>query len=253
MAEVFTPAGSSDVTSELRDFLQNRGQNYTLKSMEMDPTRYVSSDTAGALAMPLRNLIVVELDPFWYAVHKAKWKSPLGSRLPVTFIENEDGLSETVSVAYADVEVVGRAENFKTYMGASNRELPITFQFRAQGLSGLDRQATIRKEVMDPYRWLDALNYPIESGGVSYPPPTLFVTIGELISMRCIATAISTRFLPAIDPLTYLPMGIDVSVTFVSVADRLGNYNFEGPNRFTPTLEGVDGPETAFGTTKNQY
>jgi hypothetical protein len=70
--------------------------------------------------------------------------------------------------------------------------------------------------------------------------------------MRCVATNISSRFSAEVDPQTYLPIGIDVSVTFVSVAEQLGNYNFEGPLRLNTTLEGVDGPETAFGTTGNQ-
>lgn len=180
---------------------------------------------------PLTSLLHVSIDPTWYAVNRMRWNSPLGDKLPVTFLALDDGITEVSSVEYADTQVIGRAEVYKSYMGTGNREISLLFQFRAQGISGVNLKQTIEKEVIAPARWLDALKYPVIVGALSIAPPPVILVLGELLVLRCIATAVSLRWGPQFDPATMLPLSADVEVTFTAVHESLGEYAFEGPRR----------------------
>lgn len=247
MATVYTPGNESSrdlgFDQYARDhFGINRGAGRDAKGF---PT-----NTAGTSPYPppLASLLQVALDPTWFAMNGRFWHSPLADKLPVTFLALDDGITEASNVEYASTEVIGRAESYKSYTGTSNREVSLLFQFRAQGISGVDLKQTIEKEVVAPARWLDALKYPIIVGDLSIAPPPVILILGELLSMRCIATAVSLRWGPQFDPATLLPLAADVEVTFTAVHESLGAYVFEGPRRFDsfqPTLGLLAGETTS--------
>lgn len=233
-----------------------------------------------AIVTDLGNLFTVRIDPTWR--YRGLWTSPIGTKLSVSFFDFDDGISESASVNYSDTDVIGRAEQIKTYMGTGSREVPLVFKFRAQGLLGGDAGSRVggttlsalsaptaingdgvqardqndgladalNNEVINPAKFLDALKYPLQTeAGVSVGPPRLILTIGQLLTMRCIVTASQLDWKAPFDPDTLLPYGAEVSVTFTSTVERVTGYEFDGPSRWTGTqtqLAGVDGPANPF-------
>ena len=92
----------------------------------------------GSIAGPISDGVYLEIDPNWLDRHPGGWGSPLGAKLPFVFIDLEDGIEESGAVNYADFEIVGRAESYKSFVGAGNREFPLTFKFRVQGVDYTD-------------------------------------------------------------------------------------------------------------------
>ena len=102
-----------------------------------------------------------------------------------------------------------------------------------------DIAGQIDTEVMQPSKFLDALKYPLVTPqGVSVGPPPLLLTIGQLLTMRCIATAVELRSLPPFDPDTLLPYRTEVACTFTSTQQQVGPYNFQGPWRSASVAPG---------------
>lgn len=235
-----------------------------------------------ALVSDLGDLFTVRIDPTWR--YRNLWNSPLGQKLSVQFMDLEDGITESASVAYVDTDIIGRGETLKTYLGTGSREVTLKFRFHAQGLMGLDDNqrvggtnlsaiadplrytsdniqardttsglyAQLDREVMQPAKFLDALKFPLQTDGfVSVGPPRLLLTIGRLLSMRCKVVASQLDWKSPFDPDTMAPYAADVSVTFASTVDRVTEYNFDGPNRWTGitdanVLGGVDGPANPY-------
>lgn len=156
----------------------------------------------------------------------------LGRKCEFTFIDLEEGIQESAGVNYADIDVIGRAEAFKNYVGTANREFSITFKFRAQGLVGDTLAASLNREVVLPAKWIDALKFPItdRSGsggtGISHAPPRCHLRIGQLFTGFVIVTDAQITWMHPFDPDTLLPHGADVSTTLTVVRRRIKNYDF---------------------------
>ena len=190
----------------------------------------------------------IEIDPFWRREHPDGWKgkkitmerdetgwlkeikAEATYRLPFHFIDLEDGLEESAAVNYADNEVIGRAESYKTYMGTANREIPLTFRFQAQGLqeSALDELTMVlRREVVGPALWLEGLKYPwTGDDGLSHAPPRCFLRIGDLFSGTVIATDVQLQWQPPFDAASMLPYGATVPCTFTVVKRVIADFDF---------------------------
>lgn len=251
MAQVLVPGGALDVSGALSQFLSGNGTRRPLAAIgEGDLFEFPPGQ--GATPSPLKHLITVQIDPIWFAQYGNLWKSPLGRLVGITYMDTDSGITESAQAHYADIDVIGRAQVFKTYMGTANREVPLVFHFQAQGISGLNMTETLKNEVINPAKWFDALNFPIDNNGVSLAPPPVILTIGQLLVMRAIVAPVVKWNYP-VDPTTMLPLSCDVECTFIAVDETLGDYNFDGPDRFlSQFLSGVDGTETAFSTTANQ-
>ncbi len=161
----------------------------------------------------------------------------LGRKLVFTFVELEEGIQESAGVNYADIDVIGRAEAFKNYVGNTNREFSITFKFRAQGLKGDNLADALNREVVLPAKWIDALKFAItdRSGsggtGIAHPPPRCILQIGQLFTGFVLVTEAQITWMSPFDPDTLLPYGADVSTTLTVVRRRIQNYNFNTGRR----------------------
>lgn len=157
-------------------------------------------------------------------------------KLNIMFMDEFDsGITESSQPEYVGSKVVGRAEEFKSYAGTSNRELNLKCKFRVQGLESYSSvQAAIEREVLNPAKWLDALKYPIiDDQGIARNPPSVILTIGKLLTMRCIVTKADVSWQAPWDVESMYPFGADVDCTFTSVSAKIGNYSF-GNERFAP-------------------
>lgn len=180
-----------------------------------------------AIVGPISPGTFLLIDPDWIARHPGGWRSPLGPVLPFIFIDLEDGIEESAAVNYADIEVIGRAESYKSFIGAGNREFPLTFKFRAQGAIFSTVALAIQAEVMGPALWLDALKQPfVGEDGLSHAPPPCFLSLGLLFFGRVVATDVQISWQPPFEPLSFLPHGADVTCTFTVVRARIKNYSF---------------------------
>jgi len=155
---------------------------------------------------PLGDLMTVEVDPSWPHVDDFLEGNPIGTKLSFAFVDlDAAGITEDMQPNYADTDVVGRAEQYKTFVGASNREYTLSFKFQAQGYSAApgypfgfnpavvsairdiaaqQQQArpnggnttgrklltsavagVLLKEVINPAMWMEALKHPIIGAG----------------------------------------------------------------------------------------
>jgi hypothetical protein len=193
------------------------------------------------IASRLWNKLLIRIDPTWYDVYQESWEpivaipgvldvDPQG--FAFTFVDLEEGITEQSSVNYADADVVGRAEAYKTFISTGNKEVPITFQIRAQGeaASGLDLKSILLREVVYPARWLDALKYPLKDtkAKLTIAPPPCILQIGSLFIGRVIATDVQLQWMPPFDPDTLLPHGCEAQCTFTVVRRIVGNYPMSG-------------------------
>lgn len=233
MGEIFSPGGSESLDAFMRRELSRRGRAFDQTTLNTgDETGFGSFPGTGALVSPLAKLATITIDPEWWALYGLRVGATTQS-LALTFADLEGGITEQASAQYADTQIVGRAESFKSYIGTDNRQVNLRLQFRAQGLGGANGQDTLNNEVTRPARWLEGLKYPFtDHKGVSHAPPTVILALGELLVMRCVVDCTVT-WLPPWDPVTHLPLAADVDVTFTAVHDNLGNYEYHGPTRFT--------------------
>lgn len=229
---------------------------------------------AGAIVQNLGNLFSISIDALWpYADY---WASPIGRSLSAIFFDsNETIFTESASVQYTSVDIIGRAEPIQVWMGTDAREISFTFKFRAQGKLGTDigQQVggsnltginpntlrnnpgvktatdniaeTIESEVIQPAKFLMALGMPIiDESGIAHGPPPVRINVGRLLAMRAILKDCQVTWEGPIDPDTMLPHGASVQCTFSSVSRTVGNFNFNGPWRFegNATSTVSDGP-----------
>lgn len=184
----------------------------------------------------LGDLITVQIDPTW--LYRDEWleTAPIGEKLRFTFLDLEGGFQESAGVNYADVEAVGRAEAYKTYIGGSNREFTILFKFQVQGdnpavrsviggVPSVDLDAALIAEVTQPALWLESLKQPfIANDGLSHAPPTVLFSLGSIFFGRMLVTDAQVTWQPPFDPETLLPFAAEVSVTFTEVRRRITNF-----------------------------
>lgn len=182
----------------------------------------------GSIVGPLEGLTYLQIDPSWLAHHKGY---PLheffGDKLPFLFIDLEEGIEESAVVNYTEFEIVGRAESYKSYIGTGNREFPLVFKFRVQGVEAYALEDALNLEVMQPALWLDSLKAPYTGlDGLSHSPPPCMLSLGQLFFGRVVASDVQISWQPPFDPDTFLPHGADVSCTFAVVREHIENYSF---------------------------
>lgn len=181
----------------------------------------------GSLVGSISEGVYLEIDPTWLAHNRGYPLSPMGEKLRFVFIDLEDGIEESAAVNYADFEIVGRAESYKSFIGAGNREFPLVFKFRAQGIDSADPATAIDSEVVQPALWLDSLKAPYTGqDGLSHAPPPCLLALGELFFGRVVATDVQISWQPPFEQETFLPHGADVTCTFTVVREFIKNYSF---------------------------
>lgn len=181
----------------------------------------------GSLAGPINEGVYLEIDPMWLAHNVGYPLSPMGKALRFIFIDLEDGIEESGAVNYADFEIIGRAESYKSFIGTGNREFPLNFKFRVQGVDYADPNYAIQSEVLDPALWLDALKQAwTGSDGLSHAPPPCILSLGALFFGRVVATDVQISWQPPFEPDTFLPHGADVSCTLTVVREHIENYSY---------------------------
>src|SRR3990172_3248209 len=137
-----------------------------------------------------------------------------------------------------------------------NREIDLTFRFHAQGLQenvadtpslrtaaakriapgpgrsvGVDEitrelfVGVLLAEVVNPAIWMEALKHPVVgTDGLSHGPPPILLTVGRLLTARCVVTQSTLNWKEPLDPDTLLPFAAEVQVTFTVVRTKiLGN------------------------------
>ena len=177
---------------------------------------------------PLSELAYVALDPIWLGENPNGWQFDTID-LPFQFMDLEEGIAEQSEVNYANIDVVGRAESYRMYLGTGNKVIPLTFKFHAQGLStsgqGTVLADILKKEVREPALWLDALKYPYEGDDyLSHAPPTCILQIGQLFAGLVIATQVGIQWLPPFEPSTLLPYAAEVQCEFTVVRRDIGDF-----------------------------
>jgi len=174
---------------------------------------------------PMAERSILSLDPIWLDMNPNGWEFE-DENLPFHFIDLEEGISEQSDVNYASIDVIGRAESYKMYMGTGNKVIPITFKFQSQGLStsgSLTLSDVLIKEVRTPAMWLDALKYPyVGDDNLSHAPPTCILQIGQLFSGLVIATQVGIQWMPPFEPSTLLPYAAEVQCEFTVVRRDIG-------------------------------
>ena len=189
---------------------------------------------------PQKYAAVVTIDPFWLSQHLDYPLGPLGSKLACKYVDLESGITETVGVNYADSDVVGRAEAYKTYMGSANREIQLTFHFVVDkddpltvplfGSGNTEADVTgltLDDLVVQPALWFDSLKQPwVGSDGLSHAPPPCYLQIGELFVGRCVVTDASITWHHPFSVYTLFPHHSEVQVTFAVVRETIENYSF---------------------------
>lgn len=202
--------------------------------------------------------VVLMIDPAWpYLGRFQSAMTALGFGWPTAggfvdfmFVELDE-LTEDVQVNYATTDVLGRAESYKTYTGATNRTIPMTFHFHCQGfdtevnpldpateignallgssfvesLAGDANDKSPYNEVVLPTRRIEVLKQPFQdtSTGLSYAPPPLLLAIGNLLLARVILTDVSVTWNAPFEPGTMYPHGSTVRCTFTVVRNEAVN------------------------------
>lgn len=150
------------------------------------------------------------IDPAW--PHSSLWRHPFGNVLRFTYIDFEEGVTESSSPEWIDTPVIGRAEPYKTFGGVTSREIEMTFVF-------MNQTGNLTNEVVLPARFLDALKYPVFSpqSGISYPPPTCILKVGSLLLARVVLMGGNLSWKGPVDTETLLPHQCTFSATFAVV------------------------------------
>lgn len=198
--------------------------------------------------MPSYHPFVVGVSPRWAMLYGDRvYKDGfanlgIGWTLVANYFDYDEGFNEQSDVSYADTEVVGRVESYKSFVGVSNKEVSLTFDFIATGeevtasdavlASQFDQaielgfesaeaeQVTIvQREVHARARFLDALKYPVTVRGVTYAPPPVILGIGSFFYMRAVATAVDIQWKGPWLPEARIPMAATVNITFTAVGD----------------------------------
>ena len=198
-------------------------------------TAQLADHFGGKLAMPLRELMLIEIDRNWRLEHRAlvDQNPHLERTLEFTFFDNESGITESSQVNYNDIDIIGRPEAYKVYASTTNKEIQLALHFQAQGIEftrgGEDQErrvAVIQDEVVNPVRFLDSLKYPIVDvdSKISFAPPPCLLQLGQLFLGRVIVTDVGIVWKAPYDPDTFLPLGADVQLSVAVVRTVPTNY-----------------------------
>lgn len=179
---------------------------------------------------PLQGLSL-RIDPTWPYRHL--WFSPLGETINLTYVDFGEGFQDNSQPTYADTDIIGRGELFKTFMGTSNKELNFSVEFRVQN-TGND---ALYREVIWPARWIEACKHGVFDDGASLmqAPPPVLVRIGSLLHLRTIVTQADIVWKEPFEPVTMLPHGAQMNLTFQVVRRKSPDLGYRLESIFSGT------------------
>lgn len=141
------------------------------------------------------------------------------------------GVAESTEVRYGTVSTLGRPQDFKTFVGVGSREVSMSIRLHAHG-------GDYDNEIRYPALFIESLKFPVVDGGISYPPPPVFVSMGRVIYMRAVVTSANIAWGPTWTNdggvLTPDCATVTVGFTQVDTFDKLDDYRF----RFDPSRIG---------------
>lgn len=169
----------------------------------------------------------ITLDPTMDPSVAALWNHPNGKILRFMYIDFEAGITESVTPAYSDTEVIGRAEPYKAFIGLGSKEFQLNFTFMAQ-------VGDPQNEVVNPARFLDALKYPMysEAQDLSYPPPVCLLKIGTLFKARVVLTGGDPLWKGPVETETLLPHACEFNATFAVVRRQQPDLSYRFDNQW---------------------
>lgn len=198
----------------------------------------IISSVVGATPLLRPPNITVQIDPAW--VHADSWVSPINRNyVEIVNFSYENGIGESQNVGYEKESPAGRAESYAVYQCTDSRVFQIPFTLFAACDDGeTDIQAAIRKEVMDPYNFFNALKQPWRIGQANgsfrptYAPPPVLVTMGQFFTARCVVVDFNGNACGVFDSLSLLPHKIDCTLV-LQVARRTLPDRYDGKRVFT--------------------
>lgn len=115
---------------------------------------------------------------------------------------------------------IGRSEPYQIYSGGS----AITYGFSVAFVAQTDP----REDVINPCRWLQALQYPNYQGKFA-PPPLCNMFVGNFFKARGIMKSVGVTWGGETWTDEFLPMSAEVSITFTETNSApLGTSDFSG-------------------------
>jgi hypothetical protein len=92
-------------------------------------------------------------------------------------------LQEQSSVAYTDVNILGRSAPIVVYSSTGSRTVTVTLHITAE--------SNAKKEVIDEVAWLQALKYPTYTRVTMLPPPIVLLSFGGFMSIRGVVETVN--------------------------------------------------------------
>jgi hypothetical protein len=100
-------------------------------------------------------------------------------------------ISMNKAAEYASVPVVGRSEPVRSYSSSGPKTFSFELQFVASVEQGDDGDTLY---VLEKVAWLESLVYPEYENNLTFPPPVVFLMIGDAIQARCITTEVNPTY-----------------------------------------------------------
>lgn len=124
-----------------------------------------------------------------------------------------DGISDSKSVNWNQIQIVGRSHPILGYDSSAPRTFSFTLTFFAHPSHD---DPTSQSDVVKNIRFLMSLTYPDYSSGVN-PPPKCTLKLGKMIIWQVVAQDISVDYSPLWK--NGLPVYATVSCTFIEAWD----------------------------------
>ena len=175
---------------------------------------------------------MLQARPRWALIWSNLWQSssvtpPLMQTMLFGTLD-QDGVGEPFTPSYATLDVPGRAEAYQTYIGASNKQINLVFDYWRQVIDsgsgysddGLDTPTIYSSPWLVLIgRWFELLKLPVydPNTDISYAPPPVLLQIGKLLIARCILTDGSPQWMGPFDPGEMMPHGVHLELTFTVV------------------------------------
>jgi hypothetical protein len=236
----------SSVSAALGTNIGNTGSDAEIHDMgavrvdlnALSGDRAIQASGGAAAAIPNRPQGEISIDRTWWAKYGELWQPepPFGGdrqRIPLVFLDLENGIEETAEPSYQTTEVMGRQEAYQTFISTGNKEVQFRIVFQVQGVGTTTPNAAILNEVIRPVRWLEALKFPVYDlvRAISLPPPPVMLRIGSFLFMRGIVTSCNPAWKGPFEPSLLYPYNAEVQVTVRSTHAENTRVNFVGPLR----------------------
>lgn len=126
--------------------------------------------------------MTVKTYPWAYIVHV---EDP-AQRLEFQIFPEEISMSKAAE--YTSMGIVGRSEPVRAYSSSGSK----TYSFELTFVASVDQNdGGSSYDVLEKINWLESLVYPEYKNNITYPPPVVFLIVGDAINARCITTEVS--------------------------------------------------------------